>query len=331
MDSIVPETPMDWVDYDEIGRRSVLHGVPPFVGYHRVEGPTPPDWFFYGSETEDPSDALDGSETEDPSNALNGSETEALVKGFDGSETQPPSEGVYGSEILPPSPLIDGSETQAPSQPFDWSETKPPSCPVNWWERETPSIGLDEIEEDMAAAMQPAVEPKREYSDNEKAMLLIMFPLLKDAVGIDDECDCEIKAVGIDAKNVYVKLRKWELMMNVYLILRHYDGCCNHAGIGLEIRRFSRRFQRIYIFPAPLLLRLDFPLLRHPKTKNWERISTSETEHHDGDRSWWSDGVEAFKKVREWSELVAGLKWKTFIRRFNKAFLEDGERKLREL
>ncbi|KAG6437180.1 hypothetical protein SASPL_102091 [Salvia splendens] len=55
------------------------------------------------------------------------------------------------------------------------------------------------------------------------------------------------------------------------------------------------------------------------------------TKHHDGDRSWWSDGVEAFKKVREWSELVAGPKWKTFIRRFYKAFLKEGERKLREL
>ncbi|KAG6390784.1 hypothetical protein SASPL_148529 [Salvia splendens] len=73
-----------------------------------------------------------------------------------------------------------------------------------------------------------------------------------------------------------------------------------------------------------------FPCYGTPKPKNLERISPSETEHHDGDRSW-TDGVEAFKKVREWSELVAGPKWKTFIRRFNKAFLEEGERKLREL
>ncbi|KAL1553382.1 hypothetical protein AAHA92_14071 [Salvia divinorum] len=66
-----------------------------------------------------------------------------------------------------------------------------------------------------------------------------------------------------------------------------------------------------------------FPCYATPKTKNWERISTSESERHDGDvvgdRSWWSDGVKAFKKAREWSELVAGPKWKTFIRRFNKA------------
>lgn len=30
---------------------------------------------------------------------------------------------------------------------------------------------------------------------------------------------------------------------------------------------------------------------------------------------WWRRG---WKKVREWSEIVAGPKWKTFIRRFNK-------------
>ncbi|XP_042035429.1 uncharacterized protein LOC121781799 [Salvia splendens] len=58
-----------------------------------------------------------------------------------------------------------------------------------------------------------------------------------------------------------------------------------------------------------------------PKPKDWERISTSDqSEHRDGgDRRWWSGGVEAFMKVREWSELVAGPKWKTFIRRFNRS------------
>ncbi|KAL1531652.1 hypothetical protein AAHA92_31769 [Salvia divinorum] len=53
-----------------------------------------------------------------------------------------------------------------------------------------------------------------------------------------------------------------------------------------------------------------------PKPKDWERISTSESEHR---RRWWSGGARAFMKVREWSELVAGPKWKTFIRRFNRA------------
>ncbi|CAM0913559.1 unnamed protein product [Alopecurus aequalis] len=33
---------------------------------------------------------------------------------------------------------------------------------------------------------------------------------------------------------------------------------------------------------------------------------------------WWRRGVDAFMKVREWSELVAGPRWKTFIRRFRR-------------
>uniref|UniRef100_A0A803QLT7 Uncharacterized protein n=1 Tax=Cannabis sativa TaxID=3483 RepID=A0A803QLT7_CANSA len=42
----------------------------------------------------------------------------------------------------------------------------------------------------------------------------------------------------------------------------------------------------------------------------WQRIRPVENED-----PWWS---RSWKKVREWSELVAGPKWKTFIRRFNK-------------
>lgn len=34
---------------------------------------------------------------------------------------------------------------------------------------------------------------------------------------------------------------------------------------------------------------------------------------------WWHRGIRAFKKLREWSEIVAGPKWKTFIRRFNRS------------
>ncbi|OEL35004.1 hypothetical protein BAE44_0003977, partial [Dichanthelium oligosanthes] len=33
---------------------------------------------------------------------------------------------------------------------------------------------------------------------------------------------------------------------------------------------------------------------------------------------WWRRGVDALMKVREWSELVAGPRWKTFIRRFRR-------------
>lgn len=33
---------------------------------------------------------------------------------------------------------------------------------------------------------------------------------------------------------------------------------------------------------------------------------------------WWNKGIGVLMKVREWSELVAGPRWKTFIRRFNR-------------
>ncbi|KAF8407944.1 hypothetical protein HHK36_007084 [Tetracentron sinense] len=45
----------------------------------------------------------------------------------------------------------------------------------------------------------------------------------------------------------------------------------------------------------------------------WERIRTAEKEER-----WWSKGWKAWKRLREWSEIVAGPRWKTFIRRFNK-------------
>ncbi|XP_051204048.1 uncharacterized protein [Lolium perenne] len=37
-----------------------------------------------------------------------------------------------------------------------------------------------------------------------------------------------------------------------------------------------------------------------------------------GRRRWWRRGVDALMKVREWSELVAGPRWKTFIRSFRR-------------
>lgn len=60
----------------------------------------------------------------------------------------------------------------------------------------------------------------------------------------------------------------------------------------------------------------------------WERVratsslSESHSEPATGSpaaRRWWSPGATAFMKVREWSELVAGPRWKTFIRRFNRS------------
>ncbi|KAH1117589.1 hypothetical protein GLYMA_17G091400v4 [Glycine max] len=51
----------------------------------------------------------------------------------------------------------------------------------------------------------------------------------------------------------------------------------------------------------------------------WERVRSHShsTPASTGDR-WWSRGLRALKKLREWSEIVAGPKWKTFIRRFNR-------------
>lgn len=42
----------------------------------------------------------------------------------------------------------------------------------------------------------------------------------------------------------------------------------------------------------------------------WQRMRPAEN-----DDPWWRRG---WKKVREWSEIVAGPKWKTFIRRLNR-------------
>ncbi|KAG5066891.1 hypothetical protein JHK86_010622 [Glycine max] len=61
----------------------------------------------------------------------------------------------------------------------------------------------------------------------------------------------------------------------------------------------------------------------------WERVratsswseSRSEAQPVTGSPGgrWWSGGVRAFMKVREWSELAAGPRWKTFIRRFSRS------------
>ncbi|KAK9747935.1 hypothetical protein RND81_02G024800 [Saponaria officinalis] len=45
----------------------------------------------------------------------------------------------------------------------------------------------------------------------------------------------------------------------------------------------------------------------------WDHIRAGES-----DNKWWARPIHAFKKIREWSEIVAGPKWKTFIRRFNR-------------
>ncbi|KAJ4761470.1 NHL domain protein [Rhynchospora pubera] len=58
-------------------------------------------------------------------------------------------------------------------------------------------------------------------------------------------------------------------------------------------------------------------------TWDWERIQLASDRAPPPSPTptsarWWSPGVAAFMKIREWSELVAGPRWKTFIRRFNR-------------
>ncbi|KAI3439572.1 uncharacterized protein J3R85_004680 [Psidium guajava] len=54
---------------------------------------------------------------------------------------------------------------------------------------------------------------------------------------------------------------------------------------------------------------------RQPSSSSfWERIGSS---HFD--RRWWAPGLRVLKKLREWSEIVAGPRWKTFIRRFSRS------------
>lgn len=56
----------------------------------------------------------------------------------------------------------------------------------------------------------------------------------------------------------------------------------------------------------------------------WERVRATSWSHSRAHASpitedrWWSRGLRALKKIREWSEIVAGPRWKTFIRRFNR-------------
>ncbi|CAN6578311.1 unnamed protein product [Malus baccata var. baccata] len=47
---------------------------------------------------------------------------------------------------------------------------------------------------------------------------------------------------------------------------------------------------------------------------SWSRMRTPQN-----DDRWWSRGIRALHKLREWSEIVAGPRWKTFIRRFNRS------------
>ncbi|KAK1427614.1 hypothetical protein QVD17_16304 [Tagetes erecta] len=49
----------------------------------------------------------------------------------------------------------------------------------------------------------------------------------------------------------------------------------------------------------------------------WQKVPSSSPDHNP-EQTLWSRGIDALKKIREWSEIVAGPRWKTFIRRFNR-------------
>ncbi|XP_058195051.1 uncharacterized protein LOC131311576 [Rhododendron vialii] len=48
---------------------------------------------------------------------------------------------------------------------------------------------------------------------------------------------------------------------------------------------------------------------------NWWRMRPAEFDSG----GWWARGIAALMKLREWSEIAAGPRWKTFIRRFNRS------------
>ncbi|XP_071694653.1 uncharacterized protein [Rutidosis leptorrhynchoides] len=61
------------------------------------------------------------------------------------------------------------------------------------------------------------------------------------------------------------------------------------------------------------------PCMQSKITSNWwQQISIENDKINDQNNRWWCKGLMHLKKIKEWSELVAGPKWKTFIRRFMK-------------
>ncbi|CAM8962464.1 unnamed protein product [Rhodiola kirilowii] len=62
-----------------------------------------------------------------------------------------------------------------------------------------------------------------------------------------------------------------------------------------------------------------------PCLRKWGRIETERQEEEE-EEQWWRI---VMMKVREWSEIAAGPKWKTFIRRFRKNRFRHGASKFR--
>ncbi|KAE8660815.1 hypothetical protein F3Y22_tig00116951pilonHSYRG00892 [Hibiscus syriacus] len=65
-----------------------------------------------------------------------------------------------------------------------------------------------------------------------------------------------------------------------------------------------------------------FPCFSYRRTPSvgiafWQRISSTSSQVQPG-TGFWIRSFTVFQKVREWSEIVAGPRWKNFIRRFNR-------------
>ncbi|KAK3132040.1 hypothetical protein QOZ80_6AG0514950 [Eleusine coracana subsp. coracana] len=82
---------------------------------------------------------------------------------------------------------------------------------------------------------------------------------------------------------------------------------------------FSRRggSRRCCCFPWPSSSSSS-PHARRADEEWWHGVGEGGGGSGAARRRWWRRGVDALMKVREWSELVAGPRWKTFIRRFRR-------------
>nr|XP_010942183.1 uncharacterized protein LOC105060257 [Elaeis guineensis] len=66
-------------------------------------------------------------------------------------------------------------------------------------------------------------------------------------------------------------------------------------------------------------------------SKSWERIAVAAEDRTEEPgptkgRWWWTTGLKALMKLREWSEKLAGPRWKTFIRRVGRHTRRPGSR-----
>ncbi|XP_020169273.1 uncharacterized protein [Aegilops tauschii subsp. strangulata] len=93
---------------------------------------------------------------------------------------------------------------------------------------------------------------------------------------------------------------------------------------------FSRRRYRCCCFSAPWQSSSSSHARRAGTTTTdeewWHQVGEGGAGTGAGAerRRWWRRGVDALMKVREWSELVAGPRWKTFIRRFRRGHHRHG-------